>query len=175
MPDIHIELIQSSAIEQILWKVDPTRSLPWHDGLSQLQKRILSSTAPYPPEAQQLVDTMLQNPFLTIAFVFDEKRTKVVAVPLWDVPEQVAHAAPTFPQPAHLPDFYICARNILDKPEPGEAPHVVLMTQNQDLDKRGRYPIAIARMNMGPDYLQKSKYMRLIRQIQAQLATTPGT
>jgi len=169
-----IETIRSRAIEKT-----GLPSLPWADGLSQLNKAILSKDTSLPPEAQKLVNGVARGLFI-LAFVTNETYTKFDVFPLVGLPAEVAlngrnHTA--FNEPENLPDLQLDAKLILTKCTIDEllnsVPDVVLLSQNPQPKKKHqlieRSPIIVTRMDKRPVYPQKDQYMDWIQRIKDEL------
>jgi hypothetical protein len=177
-----IETISNAALERTLAYAENVRSLPWADGLSQLEQFITAKNpTSVPREAKRIANAIAESSGFMIALVFDKTHTKAVALPLREVYGGYARTelgVDRFDRPADLTDIRTYVHAALDMQSEASAQwkklDVVLIEQNLGRH-RIALPITIASLNNQTDYPQKDQYMEWIKRTQDELNSTRST
>jgi hypothetical protein len=177
-----IEHIRHLAVETTSRISKEVQSLPWAEGLSQLERSIV---APNPFEnlavGKTLLESIAADSDFMIALVFNKNHTKVVALPLPEIHEGEAPRTELGVYPfTHQINLFEISRSVSralewrkHNPEPWVHPDVVLI-EKQLGSRRKEYPIEVANLNTQVPYHQKQIYMDWIEQAHDELEVVHG-
>jgi len=171
-----IETIRQAAQEYTSRRGEDVRSLPWADGLSQLEQSIASPNLHITsPEAKTLIEAIASDWGFMIALVFNKDHTKVVALPLpevFDEHDRTELGANRYTHPVDLLEISKSVSGLLNLQKFNRVLWVqqdVVLLEKHLGSRRKEYPITVANLNKNIQYLKKDQYMEWIQKTQDEL------
>jgi hypothetical protein len=176
MPATAVETIRQEAVVKTLRSAEDVISLPWADGLPNLELFITNANPAAKPRLEKdLIEAIAGGSGFMIALVFDKTHNFVVALPLPEVFDGSARTElglDRINMPVDLADIHKAVHRTLlaqrKSPVPWIQPGVVLIEQNLGRNRR-ESRITVASLNTKTPYIERGQYEDWIKRTQDEL------